>query len=326
MWPEGPVAVSHACRCPSPWPAGRGIQIRPQTRVGQVGYTDFAKQMPSKDMLYCEDLSPLSVPSITDPNMAVVQGAYKYEQIGPDAAAKVAEAIFGDMDLPDRGITTWVDMNPAVGCFFHGWLAQVMTQRHTMLYVNICPSDIISEWMRAVKKDTVSELFAAGTLTVPGLSPMPTEMPSDLLESEPEPPQLKLCAWVANPNAAEGRLCKKALNMPAPVFQTWHDHDTYGVEFRALLEKCQEARVRHKFHRTLTYRMSNHLCHRCWKQARHMLPHRPWGSSSRRATSPSLQPAPTQRPRHLRARHSRRPPRSARRQAGKPAHHLRSVW
>ena len=44
-----------------------------------------AKQVPSKNMIFMEDLSPTSLPSMT----STIHGAQKHAQIGSDAAEKL---------------------------------------------------------------------------------------------------------------------------------------------------------------------------------------------------------------------------------------------
>ena len=177
----------------------------------------------------CEDMNPKAMPKITDASAVTVQGAYKYSQIGPDAATKVLAGLFENAEIPPRALIEIIDINPDVGCFFNAFLTMSAQSTFAVRYTNICHDDVQSEWLLSIKKDLVADEFQSGKLIVNGFTPLGDQPPLEHFEKAPELPDLKLCSWHKTASTTEND--KYVLCLPTGTYQSWFHHDTYSDEF-----------------------------------------------------------------------------------------------
>ena len=67
-----------------------------------LGYTDMAEQLPSRDMVTVQDISADALPETTDDANITIQGAQKFQQVGPDAMTKLFSALFDGAALQPK--------------------------------------------------------------------------------------------------------------------------------------------------------------------------------------------------------------------------------
>ena len=183
-----------------------------------------------------EDMAPDALPNSYDSTEAVVQGAGKYEQIGDDAADKILTSMLDNVNFEQRAAVVIADLNPGVGNMFQAFMKAKQDQRVPLFFLCVCESTVHLDWCRSTWVDTLVANFQEGKLNIPGAHPQAATPPSDILETLPPKPQLKLLTYVESPQKPH----PTGLAIPADVVNTWYNHGTYGVAFREFYDKLVE--------------------------------------------------------------------------------------
>ena len=74
-------------------------------------------------------------------------------------------------------------------------------------------------WCRSFLHDTITDMYLAGELVVPGKPCPDKEPPADVLEKPPTRPALNVAAWVGNEGSEDGHCMK----LPANILNQWKD-------------------------------------------------------------------------------------------------------
>eukprot|EP00971_Amphidinium_carterae_P318587 6332802-Amphidinium_carterae.1 len=74
-------------------------------------------------------------------------------------------------------------------------------------------------------EDDLAKEFSDDKVTVAGMTPMPLNPPSDLMEKEPPEPALKVFAW--NPNGSH------QIYLPNSTWAMWSEHSQFSTSFMA---------------------------------------------------------------------------------------------
>lgn len=117
-----------------------------------------------------QDLDPEALPVTVDDTASVtVQGAKRFEQIGPDAADKLLDGIIsGSEVVKGRSAVIVVDVHVGVGNLFDGFLSRRRGSSVPCFYFGAGEDTTTLEWLRKTKRDQISELFADDKIVVPG--------------------------------------------------------------------------------------------------------------------------------------------------------------
>ena len=87
------------------------------------GRTEAAQQIAGRDMKVVEDLDDEALPTCYDDSTSsTIQGAKKFEQIGPDASYKLIHNATENLSFPDRSVLILADNSPGVGNNFEAFL------------------------------------------------------------------------------------------------------------------------------------------------------------------------------------------------------------
>ncbi|CAK8990693.1 Uncharacterized protein SCF082_LOCUS2343 [Durusdinium trenchii] len=181
-----------------------------------------AKQVPSKNMIFMEDLSPTSLPSMT----STIHGAQKHAQIGSDAAEKLLRSAVDGVSFPSTMGLVVVDLVPNVGHCLEGFQRLGDHINTPVCYMPVYSDMSHKEWSDAFWSSEFISLFQAGQLSVPGCERLQDDPPAEHLEAPPEPPALKQCTYgkvdgtIVTLEVPDGIL-KKYDAMPE--FKTYHD-------------------------------------------------------------------------------------------------------
>ena len=74
-------------------------------------------------------------------------------------------------------------------------------------------------WCRSFLHDTITDMYLAGELVVPGKPCPAKEPPADLLEKPPIRPALRVATWVGKEGSEDGHCMK----LPANILNQWKD-------------------------------------------------------------------------------------------------------
>ena len=97
-------------------------------------------------------------------------------------------------------------------------------------FVTACGSEAHIDWWVYTKRELLKSKPFDGKLQVAGYSALPEEVPQDVIEKEPNPPQLGKMVL------KDGRhLC-----IPDELIKKWYHHPVFGPRFRAFLDEFHE--------------------------------------------------------------------------------------
>ena len=80
------------------------------------------------------------------------------------------------------------------------------------------------------KRELLKSKHLAGKLQMAGNSVLPEEVPQDVMEKEPNPPQLSKMVL------KDGR----HVSIPEEIIKKWYHHPVFGPRFRAFLDEFRE--------------------------------------------------------------------------------------
>ena len=104
-----------------------------------------------------------------DSSVCTVQGAKRFEQIGPDAADKLLDGIVaGSEAVKGRSAVIVVDVHVGVGNMFDGFVLRRRGSTVPYFYFGAGEDTTTLEWMRKMKRDELAELFGDDKIVVPG--------------------------------------------------------------------------------------------------------------------------------------------------------------
>ena len=190
------------------------------------GRTEMAEMLPGNRMQVIQDVSPDAVPRSSNP----VKGAQRVAQLGQDAMEKILAAATLDICMPDRGFVIFYEMNMLVGDMFDAFLETRNRLNCPTFFATACGSESHARWWEYNKRKLLKAKHLAGEQHVAGFPVLPKEVPKDLLEQSPRPPQLR--KMVIQPG---GRLC-----VPDKLIMKWRNDPTYGPRSRAFLDEFSE--------------------------------------------------------------------------------------
>ena len=200
-----------------------------------LGYTEFATQLPAKDMQVSEEVGQDALPSSVDESVVTVQGALKFQQIGCDAAKKVISSLLSGATVPARIPILIVDLHAGVGNFAEATIELQCIMNQPMVYVGVTDDSMTCEWLRESKVDLVTQKIEQEELTVAGHNPKP-ESVDNLIEQFPTKPNLNVLVFGPDGqhNTPEG------LVLPKRIQDDWMAHPTLGARFRQFLDTMHE--------------------------------------------------------------------------------------
>ncbi|CAK9040562.1 unnamed protein product [Durusdinium trenchii] len=173
-------------------PNAKEKQIWHNCLLMKVGRTAEAEMLHARDMCQVEDVSADALPTTVDDDMAVIQGAQKYQQIGCNAATKILDAALDGVAVDSNGAMFIIDVNPGVGNMFDAFMAKRASVNYNLQYVAMVHEDLSAEWFQETKAQALASGHMAGKVQIPGHAVGSQECPPDLLESEPPLPKLNL--------------------------------------------------------------------------------------------------------------------------------------
>ena len=192
------------------------------------GRTDMAKMLPGHMMQVIEDVSTDAVPNSLeqDPSSTSVKGAQRVAQLGQDAMEKILAATTQDICMPDRGFMIFHEMNMLYGDLFDAFVEKRKGWNFPTFFVTSCGSDSHADWWFHTKRELLKNKHLKGELQVAGFAVLPEEVPQDVMEQSPNPPQPGKMVI-----SRGGGLC-----VPEEITTRWYHDPTFGSRFRAFLD------------------------------------------------------------------------------------------
>ena len=104
-----------------------------------------------------------------DSAVCTVQGAKRFEQIGPDAADKLLDGIVTGSELAKgRSAFIIVDLHVGVGNMFDGFVSRRRGSTVPCFYFGAGEDTTTLEWLQKTKRNDIAELFGDDKLVIPG--------------------------------------------------------------------------------------------------------------------------------------------------------------
>ena len=140
-------------------------------------------------MQVIEDVSEDAVPTRLEEE-PFVNGAQKTAQLGQDAMEKIVEAATLDICMQDRSFMVFFELNMLYGDMFDAFLELRPGWNFPTFFVTACGSEGHCDWWLHQKRELLKSKHLAGKLQIAGFSVSPEEVPQDVMEKLPSPPQL----------------------------------------------------------------------------------------------------------------------------------------
>ena len=195
------------------------------------GRTEMAKMLPGCRMQVIEDVSSDAVPTSleSDPSSSV-KGAQRTAQLGQDAMEKILQAATHEICMPDRSFVIFYEVNMLYGDMFDAFLELRPGWNFPTFFVTACGSETHFDWWLHNKRELLKSKHLAGKLQIAGFSVLPEEVPQDVMEKSPNPPQL-------------GKMVIKLgrhLCVPDELMQKWYHDPIFGSRLRAFIDEFYE--------------------------------------------------------------------------------------
>ncbi|CAK9104192.1 unnamed protein product [Durusdinium trenchii] len=210
--------------------AGKATYLRwRKSPVFARGLLEESELVHAKDMLIVEDLSDVALPHTTE--------------IGPAGGRSLLKAFFGGgQNDGDRKALLVIDLTPHTGDLLRAFLSEHCAQAFPApaYYYGLTVDESHADWLRALASGFLSEGFlkVEGSTDLPlppGTALPPAEMPAELMQASPEPPNLN-SRVITDKIKVDGLATAK---VPDKLLESWHDHQRFGSEFRSWLEKAR---------------------------------------------------------------------------------------
>ena len=132
--------------------------------------------------------------------------------------------------MTDRGFVIFHEINMLYGDLFDAFVEKRKGWNFPTFFVTSCGSDSHADWWLHTKRDLLKNKHLNGELQVAGFSVLPEEVPQDVMEQSPSPPQLGKIVI-----SRGGGLC-----VPEEITAKWYHDPTYGSRYRAFLDDFTE--------------------------------------------------------------------------------------
>ena len=120
--------------------------------------------------------------------------------------------------------------NMLYGDLFDAFLEKRPQWNFPTYFVTACGSESHCDWWMHTKRDIFKAKHLEGKLQIAGYSVLPEEVPQDVMEKSPNPPQLgKMVITLGR------HLC-----VPDELTKKWYHHAIFGSRFRAFLDEFYE--------------------------------------------------------------------------------------
>ena len=120
--------------------------------------------------------------------------------------------------------------NMLYGDMFDAFLEKRPGLNFPTFFATACGSESHFDWWMHNKRELLKSKHLAGKLQIAGFSVLPEEVPQDVMEKAPNPPQL-------------GKMVIKLgshLSVPDELTKKWYHDPTYGSRYRAFLDEFYE--------------------------------------------------------------------------------------
>ena len=195
------------------------------------GRTEMANMLPGSRMQVIEDVSTDAVPVSLESDLSTsVKGAQRVAQLGQDAMEKILAAATHDICMPDRSFVIFWEVNMLYGDMFDAFLEKRPGLNFPTFFATACGSEGHCDWWLYNKRELLKSKHLAGKLPIVGFSVLPEEVPQDVMEKSPSPPQLgKMVIQLGR------HLC-----VPDELIKKWYHDPIFGSRFRAFLDEFYE--------------------------------------------------------------------------------------
>ena len=208
---------------PEKQPQRYATGIWSSTALWNKATCEAAPMLKTRDMKTMDVINEEAAPTTTDVDTHQ-NPAEKTFQMGQNAMHKFLQSILTGIKTDGKRKAVLV-----VDLFSHSTdLARAFVellptlQTSAFYYRGFSDCDDEKEWADDLVQRHIREAFLQEKFTIPGHTPMPTEIPSEMLEDAPSKPTLHAMAW------GEGVYLK----LPDPVLRKWHDHTRFGDPFQ----------------------------------------------------------------------------------------------
>ena len=202
--------------------------------------TDVAKMVKTSDMVWPTACDDSNLPDTTEADHTI-HAEKTYAQLGVDAADKILDmAINADtMDRFKESRKHVVVVDLTLGSsldFARATLAKLPCTN--LSYVGFADSEDVRQFTEEFLQQEVTEHIKSGVKCIPSFTPPSATMPSSMAIGLPPKPSLNVLTF-SDKKATVGGMQIETLHLPDQYMKLYHDHPTYGAEFRAWFAKLQ---------------------------------------------------------------------------------------
>ena len=204
--------------------------------------TDIAHMVKTSDMVWPSACADTSLPDTTEESVTR-HAVHTYAQLGVDAAEKILDML---IDVPtvallheQRKHIVVVDLTLGSSLDF----ARAMLKKlpHSdVSYVGFADDEEQRGFTEEFLQQECTEQLKGGSKCIPGFTPPPEAMPSSMAVGLPPKPTMNVLTYSDKKSNLGGVLQVETLQLPEKYMKTYHDHPTYGAEFRSWYAKMQK--------------------------------------------------------------------------------------
>ncbi len=191
----------------------------------------------SRDMVMPEDLRDTALPDTSDMTTHIPQGE-KHQQVGVDAARKLIASIC-DGFPEQRGAMLILDCTAHTLEFAKACYLEHAARKTSLplYYVGLVEGEANMVWSSFHLQNWLANGFLDESVPLPpGASLPPVDLPPEMVGAAPPKPDLTSLCYNAKVKTAEGL---PSLRVPDKIMTAWHDHATFGGEFKQWLTECE---------------------------------------------------------------------------------------
>ena len=205
------------------------------TPLWACGACQPAPMLRTRDMKQIDLISEDAAPTTTDMDTHA-NPAEKTFQLGGEVMHKFLHSILtGSKAAGRRRSILVVDLFPHTTDVTRAFVDLLPLLPNTsVFYRGMCASEDEKEWAQDAMQRYIRDAFLSGKISISGQTPMPAEIPPEMLEAAPAKPALHALTWVEQDDQRV-----MTVKVPDPVLQTWHDHNKFGDDFQKWLN-CAE--------------------------------------------------------------------------------------
>ena len=204
--------------------------------------TDVARMVKTSEMVFPSACADASLPDTTEAD-ETHHACQTYAQLGLDAAEKILDMTIDVHTVAllreQRKHIVVVDLTLGSSLDFARAMLQKMPHSDVS-YVGFADDEEQRGFTEEFLQQECTEQLKGGSKCIPGFTPPPEAMPSDMAVGLPPKPTMNVLTYSDKKCNLGGVLQVETLNLPEKYMKSYHDHPTYGPEFRSWYAKMQK--------------------------------------------------------------------------------------